>query len=99
MPATATCYIKLHTAVSFNTADIVSSSGDHKDDDACLQSSSVLSGEKGGPTGRELAIYIKLKWFKTRLRTGPVLGFGPAGFLLTRTGAGPFFGPAPVHVF
>ena len=32
-----------------------------------------------------------------RLQTGPVLGFGPAGFLLTRTSAGPFFGPAPVH--
>ena len=29
-----------------------------------------------------------------RLRTGPVLGFGPAGFLLTRTSTGPFFGPA-----
>ena len=29
-----------------------------------------------------------------RVRTGPILGFGPAGFLLTRTGAGPFFEPA-----
>ena len=26
----------------------------------------------------------------TRVRTGPVLGFGPAGFLWTRTGTGPF---------
>jgi len=26
----------------------------------------------------------------TRLRTGPVLRFGLAGFLLTQTGAGPF---------
>ena len=29
-----------------------------------------------------------------RVRTGPVLGFGPASFLLTRTGTGPFFEPA-----
>ena len=28
-------------------------------------SSSMLSGERGGHAGRELAIYIKLKWFKT----------------------------------
>jgi len=28
-------------------------------------SSSVLAGERGGQAGGELAIYIKLKWFKT----------------------------------
>ena len=43
---------------------------------------------------RRLAVHPAFQNIVTRVRTGPILGFGPAGFLLTRTGTGPFFEPA-----